>query len=74
MEKIYLENVISELRCGSCFEEMNVNVVRKDLDCKINVQCEDCGKGHNSEISDKNYGSGYEGLHRILSNLYEAAW
>lgn len=78
--KNYLTQVVSKLACGQCLRKLSVTFVQKGLDCKLDLQCEQCGGIGNTEISETpvtnmvvysalQNGIGYKSLHNFVANL-----
>ena len=47
----YLERVMSKFACGNCFGSVNVSFAQKDLDCGVDVECEECSSTKISEVT-----------------------
>lgn len=78
--KNYLTQMMSKLVCCQCFSKLSVAFVQKGLDCKLDVQCEQCGGIGNAEINETpvtnmvvysalQNGIGFKSLHNFVANL-----
>lgn len=80
LEKNYLKDILKEVVCGVCFGKLEITFVEKNLDCKIDVQCENCVSETKSEVSETpvtnmmvyscmKTGLGIEGFHNFVGTM-----
>lgn len=78
--KNYLTQVVSKVACGQCLGKLSVTFVQKGLDCRLDLQCQQCGGIGNAEIRETpvtnmvvysalQNGIGYKSLHNFVANL-----
>lgn len=80
IEKRELEEAAANLSCGKCYGKVKLCLGQHDLDSKVVIMCDNCDGKQNLKInetpltkmmvySNMEMGSGYEGFHKLLSNL-----
>lgn len=52
LEKSYLENVMTKVSCGICYGNVKINFVQNELDCKLDVLCENCESISDSTVTE----------------------
>ncbi|KAK3889622.1 hypothetical protein Pcinc_006388 [Petrolisthes cinctipes] len=76
------EEVMTQFACGKCLVgEIKISFEQRDLDCKIDVVCDECGNDelNDSEVTDdapvnnttvySNMENGYDDMNRFLGNM-----